>query len=82
MKTTKKTEISIGATYDEPKSITIKESRTLADHIAIAEINKELRKEAMIRKAIICEARILAKKTYTCGTNNEKILTKKLYKKR
>ena len=80
MKTTKKTEISIGATYHEPKSITIKESRTLADHIAIAEINKELRKEAMIRKAIMCEARILAKRTYTNGTNNEKILTKKLHK--
>lgn len=80
MKTTKKTEISIGATYHEPKSITIKETRTLADHIAIAEINKELRKEAMIRKAIMCEARILAKRTYTNGTNNEKILTKKLHK--
>lgn len=81
MKTTKKTKINIGATYHEPKSITIKESRTLADHIAIAEINKELRKEAMIRKAIICEARILAKKTYTCGTNNEEVPTKKYIKK-
>ena len=80
MKTTKKTKINIGATYQKPKSVTIKENITPADHIAIAEINKELRKEAMIRKAIMCEARILAKRTYTNGTNNEKILTKKLHK--
>ena len=82
MITTKKTKRSIGATYQEPKNVTIKENRISADPIAIAEINTKLRKSAMERKAITCEARILAKKMYVCGINNknqqEPVLTKKL----
>ena len=78
----KKTKRSIGATYQEPKKVTIKGNRIPADPISIAEINAELRKSAMIRKAIMCEAKILAKKMYLCGINNQKqqesVLTKKL----
>lgn len=86
MITTKKTKRSIGATYKKPNNVTIKGNRIPADQIAIAQINAELRKSAMEWKAIICEAKILAKKMYVCGINNQKqqepILTKKLSLKR
>lgn len=82
MLTTKKTKKSIGATYKEPNTITINGKRIPADSIAIAEINSELRKSAMERKEIMCEMKLLAKKMYTCGIDNqedqETILTKTL----
>ena len=82
MITTKKTKISIGANYKEPNAITIDGKRIPSDPIAIAEINNELRKSAMERKAIMCEMKLLAKKMYTCGIDNQKeqetILTKTL----
>lgn len=85
MITTKKEKISIGATYKEPNNVTVKGNRIPADPIAIAQINAELKKSAMERKAIICEAKILAKKMYVCGINNQKqqepVLTKKLKRK-
>lgn len=71
MITTKKTKRSIGATYKEPNTIAINGKRIPADAIAIAEINNELRKNAMERKVIMCEMKLLAKKMYTCGINSQ-----------
>ena len=82
MLTTKKTKISIGANYKESNRTTIKGKRIPADPIAIAEINSELRNSAMERKAIMCEMKLLAKKMYICGIDNQEeqktILTKTL----
>ncbi len=64
MITTKKLRRNIGAQIKEPYCVKSKGKCIKADHVAIAEINAELRKEAMIQKQISAESKRLATELY------------------